>query len=78
MFFVENLYADVLKQMNGCRVIVNAIVSRVFHIGFTRYFVCGYNELAISTRVEIAVRCRFRADMARMQMRSGDAFPWGL
>jgi len=36
VFFVENLYADLLKQMNGCAVIVNAIVSRVFHVGFTR------------------------------------------
>jgi hypothetical protein len=53
VFFVENLYAGVLMQMNGCAAIASTIVSRLFYIRFTRYFVCGYNELAFWRRVKM-------------------------
>jgi hypothetical protein len=65
VFFVENLYAGVLKQMNDCVAIVSAIVSRVFHVGFTREFVCEYNELAFSLRGKIHVQRGFGADEVR-------------
>jgi hypothetical protein len=53
VFFVENLYADVLMQMNSRAVIADAIVSRVFRLVSRAIFVCGYNELAFFSPVRI-------------------------
>lgn len=74
--FSENLYAHARMRMDDRTAIVGVVVSRIAHFGFTRYFVCGYNELDFLLAVKIPIHSGFGAGLALIPQCSSLAFPW--